>query len=284
MGQPPVQERVGTLTLNPQQFGRMAQELASYASLEAMVGPDRAAEIVRLAHAGRVNETNPSGRYVLVHGGSLSAELATLDHLLATETRLIAEKQAYVDELLAEALAGRLHGRLGPDADLAERFSSAPTIDRAATWICATLHGDRDDQVRALLAEHAHAPPGARVLGLGPALLDSLHARIFPNAPQARGPRPDTAYPSSIGGRHLLEGVFARTAAAEWPLPGDIAWLDVALFFMAAIGTVQAYADGNKRAARIAYALILLRGRRGFVAPGPELEQDLFRMLGAPGT
>jgi hypothetical protein len=43
---------------------------------------------------------------------------------------------------------------------------------------------------------------------------------------------------------------------------------------------VQGYSDGNKRASRMAYAIILLRARRPFVAPSPELEADLFQMLG----
>jgi hypothetical protein len=279
-----LQERVSILTLNPQQFQRMAQETTSYAHLQDTIGADRAAEVVRLVYEKRVKETNPDGRYVLITGGSLAPERASLDDILATECRLIAEKQAYVHELLAEALSGKLRQRLGTDDDLARGFSPELGICEATAWICRTLHGGREDEVCALLAEHAVAPRGEGPLGPTPALIDGLHARIFPEAPAARGPVSSAAYPSSVGGRHLLERIFARTAAALWPLPGDIAWLDVALFFMAAIGTVQGFADGNKRAARIAYALILLRGRRGVVTPTPELEYDLFRMRGTPGT
>ena len=87
-----------------------------------------------------------------------------------------------------------------------------------------------------------------------------------------------TAYPSSIGGRFLLELIFQWTANAVWPAPGDDQWQDVALFYFGAVATVQGYTDGNKRAARMAYAVTLLKGKRPFTAPSPALEGELIRM------
>ena len=175
--------------------------------------------------------------------------------------------------------AGELRGALGDAAGNASETGGAPgeDIDRAAEWIARTLHAERADAIRAVLARHA-APVGGAVLGRTPELLDRIHAELFPEAPATRSPNPTVAYPSSIGGRHVLEKLFDVTADAIWPVPGDASWLDVALLYLGAVGTAQGYADGNKRMARFAYALTLLRGRHRFVEPGEQLESTLIRM------
>ncbi len=87
------------------------------------------------------------------------------------------------------------------------------------------------------------------------------------------------------GGRYLLETVFEWTAGALWPFAGDERWLDVALFYLGAVGTVQGYPDGNKRIARMAYALTLLRGKHRFIAPSGALEKKLIQINGpTPGS
>jgi hypothetical protein len=275
-----VNKQLRTVTLNRQQYLRLAQAFEAYERLEHAIGAVKAAEVVRIIYERRVLESNPDGGYILIPEGGTGPEAAALERLLTVECGQIATKLAYVTDLLAAASEGKLRPRLDLDSGGPARFSREEDIRKASAWICQTLHGNQTGIVDALLAEHAVAPQGCAVLGRTPALLDSLHARLSPNSPAHRGTNPETAYPSSTGGRHLLELVFERTSGAVWPLPGDIWWLDVALFYMGAIGTVQGYSDGNKRASRMAYAIILLRARRPFVAPSPELEADLFQMLG----
>ncbi len=50
------------------------------------------------------------------------------------------------------------------------------------------------------------------------------------------------------------------------------------MFYLGAMATVQGYADGNKRAGRLGYAITFLKGGRRFVAPSPALESELVRM------
>lgn len=274
-----MEQQPGMITLNRQQYLRLAQGFDAYDSLERAIGEVKAAGVVQIFYERRVLESNPDGRYMLIPEGSTGAEAAELERILKIECGQIASKMTYVADLLTAASKGELRQRLGPDVEDRPRFAREAEIPKASAWICQTLHGNQIHVVDELLTKHAVATPGCEVLGRTPELLDSLHAKLSPDAPAHRSSNPETPYPSSVGGRHLLELVFEWTAEAEWPRPGDIWWLDVALFYLGAIGTVQGYADGNKRAARMAYSLILLRGRRPFIAPSPELELDLFQMV-----
>jgi hypothetical protein len=272
-----------SITLNRQQYHRLAAGFDSYGRLKEMIGAEKASDVISHRFEVRVIETNPEGLYVLIPEQDRTAEAASLDRILTAERAQIAAKDIYVTELLTAASLGDLRGKLGPDGQRGARFSREADLEAAATWVCSTMHGDRAASLRevvAVLAENMPQSTGKELLGPTPALLDGIHARIFPNAPSFRSANPALPYPSSVGGHYLLERIFQQTAEAVWPLPGNIWWLDVALFFMGAIGTVQGYSDGNKRAARLAYAIILLRGRHPFVAPTPEVEADLFQMFG----
>lgn len=272
-----------SITLNRQQYHRLAAGSEAYGRLQEMIGAGKAADVISHRFEVRVIETNPDGVYVVISEQDRAAEAASLNRILTAERAQIAAKDIYVTELLTAASLGDLRGKLGADVAKGKRFSREEDLEAAAAWICSTMHGDRDARLRVVvtvLAENMTQSTGKELLGPTPALLDSIHARIFPNAPSFRSANPALPYPSSVGGRYLLERIFQVTAEAVWPLPGNIWWLDVALFFMGAIGTVQGYSDGNKRAARLAYAIILLRGRHPFVAPTPDVEADLFQMFG----
>jgi len=140
------------------------------------------------------------------------------------------------------------------------------------------MHTHPYDMVLKMLREVVTDAPPKEVLGPDPALLDRMHRVLAPACPRFRGPNPEVSYPSSVGGRMLLETVFDWTAEAEWPPPGDPSWYDVALFYLGSIGTVQGYPDGNKRVARAAYAVTLLRNRCQFHAPDRDHLNELFAM------
>jgi len=280
-------------TYNRQQFLWMVMTLTGYRQLVGDIGRLNAEQIANLLFDRKVRETNPGNGYILTTE-SRSDYSDQMDGLLQIEFAQITAKRTYAAELLDAASNGQLRRRLDEaaapeDSDTGTPQSGRPEardaeIRKACDWICRSVHGDgneSEEMVREMLTEHVvNAPPG-EVLGPTPALLDRIHARIASDAPRHRSPNPATAYPSSIGGRYLLETVFSWTADALWPTPGDEQWLDVALFYLGAVGTVQGYPDGNKRAARMAYAITLLRGKHRFVAPSAALQAELIQMGGA---
>jgi hypothetical protein len=151
-------------------------------------------------------------------------------------------------------------------------------IAKAADWISNTMRGDDRKLIHDCLT-HVLKQSNGQALGRTPAeLLDKVHAELAPDAPKVRSPNPATTYPSSIGGRFLLEQIFQWTSRIIWPGPGEEIWQDVAMFYFGAIASVQGYPDGNKRAARMAYAITLLKARLPFVAPNMALQSALVRL------
>ena len=274
---------------NRQQFAWLAQETEGYRRLATETGAETATSLVDLIFDARVRDNDPSERYVLVCPDRKASYLSELDGILGTECDQIHEKMAYLTALLKACMAGDLRGNLAGMAEpesnytvvrkLPPQGSRAREITKAADWIAAPMHGDGRDTVRESLNRHAVTEPKGIALGRTPAdVLDQVHREIVADAPRVRGPNPATAYPSSIGGRHLLENVFKWTSRIIWPGPGEEIWQDVALFYLGAVMTVQGYVDGNKRTARMAYALTLLKANMPFVAPNLALESGLARM------
>ena len=277
-----------TTTINRQQFVSMVRGLKGFGRLAADVGGENAGMIAGLIFDARVRESNPDGRYILIAAGGRPEFAARIDGLLRTECTQIGEKRAHAAALLEAAKAGQLRGWLArmaePEANYtrtrAGRPGTAPEreVAKACDWIARSIHGDGRQRVLDALTRHVLTAPKGAALGPTPGLLDRIHAEVVTDAPRVRSPNATTAYPSSVGGRFLLERIFQWTASAEWPDPGDDQWQDIALFYLGAVATVQGYTDGNKRAARMAYAVTLLKGKRPFTAPSPALESELIRM------
>ena len=274
---------------NRQQFTWLAQETEGYRRLAAEIGAEKAEALVDLMFDLQVRDKNPTERYVTLSPDQEAAFTAELDQTLGTECDQIREKIAYMTTLLKACMAGDLRGYLAEMAEpesyytqvqkLPPEGKQSREIAKAADWIAAPMHGDGRDTVRELLTRHVAKEPSGIALGRTPSdLLDKIHHEIVPDAPRTRGPNPNTAYPSSIGGRYLLDYIFKWTSRIIWPGPGEEIWEDVALFYLGALITVQGYVDGNKRIARIAYALTLLKAELPFVAPNASLEAGLARM------
>ncbi len=280
--------RPDTTTFNRQQFLSMVRRLSGFERLAADIGGANAASIADLIFEAQVRETNPADRYILIAAGERPQFPARIDSLLQAECGQIGEKRAHAAALLKAAKTGRLRGWLAemtePEASYTQTRSSPCTstpeseIIKARDWIARSMHGDAKQTVLDVLTRHVLAAPDGTALGPTPRLLDQVHAEVVPDAPRVRSPNAMTAYPSSIGGRFLLELIFQWTSSIVWPVPGDEQWQDLALFYLGAVATVQGYPDGNKRAARMGYAITLLKGKRPFVAPSPGLESELVRM------
>jgi len=276
-------------TYNRQQFAKMAAGLSGYERLASEASKTTAENVASLLFLAQVKLTNPEGLYVTVPEDQADDYLDEMDVILHAECDQIAGTRAHVSSLIEEASAGQLHQRLEgmiepePTPDRKERRNPPPPgiageIIKAANWISRSIHGNRKDLVLASLNRHVHQSAHEGPLGKSPKLLDQIYTEIVEGAPKYRGPNPENAYPSSGGGRYLLEEMFRWTAEALWPMTGDRAWQDVALFYLGAIGTVQGFPDGNKRVARMAYAITLLKGGLPFIAPNSRLEAELIRM------
>jgi hypothetical protein len=117
---------------------------------------------------------------------------------------------------------------------------------------------------------------------LGPTYhhLRALHKAIAPEATLYRFSRIPSPYPSSVGGDKLLGYIFQLTSGIRWPEFGDPRWDSIAMFYLTAIAHAQGFADGNKRIANLAYAIVLIKNTHNFKAPSEALKKRLIRMNG----
>jgi len=274
---------------NRQQFFCIVQRLDGFKNLAAEIGNEHAETVANLIFDSEVRETNPAERYVLIAADRLADYPARIDQLLQAEFTQIVGTRDYVTSLLKTAMAGELRsimvGLSEPESSdsMARQPLQSETQDddiaKAANWVGSSMHGNGIDVVHDSLTRHILTKPRRLALGQAPTdLLDQVHTELAADAPKVRSPNSLTTYPSSIGGRFLLELVFNWTSNIIWPGPGEEIWQDVALFYFGAIATVQGYTDGNKRVARMAYAITLLRAELPFVAPNLALQKALIRI------
>jgi hypothetical protein len=184
------------------------------------------------------------------------------------------------------AWAADLATTLG-DGALAERFRARIfDKEKAYRWITKGWEGEGLAKVEGELTKALATPSGGPPLGPDASMLQSIFKPVVidltagtdhPVSPY-RAPHPETPYPSSVGGTYLLNWIFQKTSNITWPPQGDAAWEDYAVFFLGAIGAVQAFPDGNKRMSRLAYAIVLLKGGREFKAPTDKFSAELYRM------
>jgi prophage maintenance system killer protein len=77
----------------------------------------------------------------------------------------------------------------------------------------------------------------------------------------------------------VLKKVLADIAKETMPKVGEKAWEDWALFFFGAAMTAQPFPDGNKRACRAAYAIIMASAGIDFRAPTDKFGSQLGAMM-----
>ncbi|QDT14262.1 hypothetical protein [Alienimonas californiensis] len=156
-------------------------------------------------------------------------------------------------------------------------------IDKATHWLCGDYAPARP-AAKALLEQYipAHGDgPAGPSLGRNMDHLKRIHQRLAPNVAPERMVyfAQRTAYPSTVGGRYLVERMFQTVSnPVGRPAVGNDRWKGIAMFYMAAIVTAQAFTDANKRAGHAAYAIILIKGLGDFHAPTVRVENALFQM------
>ena len=219
-----------------------------------------------------------------------------LTRFMTDERNNFLSKRNYVDSLLTRARASNLHPELALNTWPEDQWYAAGGTDagkalerrKAVFWICNASPDDSKlkeiKKVRAILKEYipnndTHGKTGP-ALGLTSEWIKKIHKAVCHNPPAYRfgywGGNP--GYPSTVGGAALLEYIFQQTSNMRWPAIGDIKWQDAALFYLGAIVAVQGFTDGNKRAARIAYSIVLIKGGHPFIAPTVAYARDLFNM------
>ena len=205
-------------------------------------------------------------------------------------------KRNHVDFLLQNARNGQHNIQLALKTRPENQWYVAGGTDvgkalerrKAVFWICNACHDDLKlkeiKKVRAILKEYipnddTHGITGP-ALGLTSKWIKKIHKAVCHNPPAYRFGylAGNPGYPSSVGGAALLEYIFQQTSNFRWPAIGNIKWQDAALFYLGAIVAAQGFTDGNKRAARIAYSIVLIKGGHPFIAPTKAYEGDLFNM------
>lgn len=222
--------------------------------------------------------------------------LDALDLFVDFEIRKIHDRRTYIGGLRAKANGGQLYTRLtGSSEPEANYYTPAPprqgrggappvpprpNLDKAKAWL---THGVTGSTV----AFHQElgrlkTSDGSFPLGADATVLTGAWQTLVPGAPVYRGWN-DTAtqqkYPSDTGGKKLLNEIMAGMAQTGMPARGQNAWYDLALYLYGSIMCAQPFTDGNKRACRLAYALILLSGGVPFIAPTARFGSEMADML-----
>jgi hypothetical protein len=102
---------------------------------------------------------------------------------------------------------------------------------------------------------------GGWPLGYDTTVLQNIWKSLVPSAGLFRPTNVSGAkYPSSVGGFVLLQKVMGDFSRRTVPGRGSAAWEDWALYLFGAIMASQGFTDGNKRVARLAYAIMISSG------------------------
>ena len=247
--------------------------------------------------------------------GNLEAPPDTVADMIRLETTRTRNRSTYIDGLLQQAKSGQLRANMAvqgiqdvvPPDQVPSGDGTVPVIhaaggkarerEKALFWIC---HHALDEsklkelgKVKAILKEYipddGSASKTGAALGITSAWVKKIHKAVVPN-PNLGGAlfkvggewhritTQPTPYPSSVGGMFCLDHAFLLTSNKKWPANEDPHWMDAALFYLGAIGAAQAFGDGNKRVAHIAYAIVLINGGLWFRAPTEAYEGQLFNM------
>lgn len=273
-----------------QEFLQIIQRLPWYQRLKNEVGSAKAQLTANIVFDKQVQSSNMGGTKVKVRALQIPTYSSTIDMIFQFECNQIQGKKIYVASLLGQARNGSLYAKLQAATEAEANYTTITgtpadgtqlgDVRKAYDWVGRSWQGGGKQAILGALTHHVLIAPAGQALGLTPAILDDIYGRVVQNPPPFRAPNYMCSYPSSIGGRHLLERIFQLTSNIAWPAQGDRKWYDFALFYMAAVVTVQGYTDGNKRTGRMAYSVMLLKGGVPFIAPNVALENQLHAMNG----
>jgi hypothetical protein len=193
-----------------------------------------------------------------------------IDLLLEQDLRQIAGREAYLNDLAGRAKGGQLRAGLNTNVDPESGYYTAPP---ASQWSDMSVQA----KAKAWLTFQKNAGAAPLVdtyaksvgwpLGQDTTAIKDIWKALVSDAPAYRTVNiGGVKYPSSFGGMFLLQQIMAGFAARPAPARGNPAWEDWALYVFGAVMTSQPFTDGNKRASRAAYAIMIVSGGVDFRA------------------
>jgi hypothetical protein len=262
-----------------------------YQDLEQLYGSKLAKKFVELIYTKAKEQTNE---------GILDTQPSVSDIiplLMEKEKEAVLRRRGFYQGYMQDCKNDSLRTDLNNNLQLDTAYYLSPkggtlnaralAIDKAANWICGTYTAALPG-TRALLEEYIPATGGQHgkfgpCLGRTPDQLWKVHSKLVPGL--ASNERLATkfinSYPSTVGAGFLFDELFTLVNGQQvWPAFGDTFWENIATFYMASIGTIQVFPDGNKRMGRFAYSVLLIKGTHTFKAPTDAYCLSLFRMKG----
>lgn len=293
--------------LTRQAFDQLVRGIPEYSLLESKVGAEVGAkfrgmyweEVVRgcvvdrgqryLRNFPPTSDNPPFALEVKVMGRYLPRFKETLGLLFAQEKKLIEVRESQLDSVRKQAESGALRSKLDRPVEAEPksaqweevghgRYVKAGTStsrDEALKFAC--LDGKNQGAYNDLLDTYV-TKDGTLPLGKDDAIIKQIWGKIVRNAPLYRMTSISGApYPSSVGGDWLLKNRILGSTTGSLPR-GDAKWADWAMYYFGAIMNAQPFPDGNKRVARIVYALMMLSGGIKFQAPSAKVGAELAKM------
>jgi hypothetical protein len=161
-------------------------------------------------------------------------------------------------------------------------------LKKAKAWVSYDMSGNAATTADSITQSQQLIDTHARHDGSWPLSfkkLADISAELVKGAPPYRKPSGEgETYPSNFGGTHLLMEAMRQMADTRLPPRGDARWANWALYAFAAIMAAQAFTDGNKRVARVAYATVMASGGIDFRAPNSKLGAQLANMRAKPNA
>ena len=150
--------------------------------------------------------------------------------------------------------------------------------EKARAWLTRGLDGDAAAFERVF--DKYATGSGGLFLGADDQILTAIWQQLVQKAPPHRLPSLDTAYPSSFAGRTVLNQLLKTNSKVALPPVGrnPLVWQGYALYWFATIMSLQPFPDGNKRIARVVYAILLARAGIPFIAPSDAYGAELAAM------
>lgn len=278
------------VTYTRDQFFEVAKNCPQYTILKNAWGNAYAQAVGLSLYGVCQNYLGQQGQPVITRTTAQNAAFpGYIDSFLSVEARNMQRKNTYVTRLQRIASDGFLRPRLERRSMAEAEYGATAAMsdmEKAFRWVCNNWHQEDREGIAGVwgaLTQFAGAGGGGVLaLGTDARMIKTIHQMIMsqPYPVAFRNVNPNASYPSSMGGNVLMKKIFEGTAGVVFPPPGDDLWYDWALFYMAALVTVQGFVDANKRTGRMAYAVVLVKGGVPFAAPNLDLQNQLFKMEG----
>jgi hypothetical protein len=248
--------------------------------------------------ANQVNPHSPTLRFA--DQPAVLGFLNALGSVVNFDIAKITSRKAHATSLKGKAANGLLYADLMANLEPEGNYYTAPapraatanappvpvrphSVDyyKAKAWLLLGVQGTT--RAYTTLLRQLEKTDGSFPLGPDDTILRGAWQQLVQNPPAYRGWNSTASqqkYPSNIGGNAVLNWFLGDMVnGTQMPAQGSLRWYDYALCTYGSIMAAQPFTDGNKRASRLAYVLMLLSGQVPFLAPNGRLGGRLADML-----